>query len=78
LLLVFFKLILILAPTATALERESYNTAHCFKGATIPVMTRLVTASNAAQTGAAMPEAKLQICWLSSSLNQLMLKPVLY
>ncbi len=56
---------LVLASTATALERESNITAHCLNGAMIPVMMRLVTASNAAWTSAAMPEAKLQICWLS-------------
>jgi hypothetical protein len=47
-------------------------------GAAIHVMLRLATASDAARTGAAMPEAKLQISWLSSSLNQLMLELVLY
>jgi hypothetical protein len=71
-------MMLVLASTATALERESNDIAHCLNGATIPVMMRLVPANNTVWTGAAMPEAKRQICLLSSSLNQLMLEPVLY
>jgi hypothetical protein len=57
-------------------EREratTLHTAHRLNGAMIPVLTRLVTASNAPRIGAATPEAKLQICW-----NELLRLVLLY